>query len=75
MADSAQRWSDNAAGRFFVDRECIDCDLCRTTAPENFARSEEGFSYVNQQPATPDQVSDCKQALEDCPVEAIGDTP
>ena len=74
MADPAQRWSDNSPGRFFVDRECIDCDLCRTTAPDNFARSEEGFSYVLKQPASPAQLSDCQEALAGCPVDAIGDS-
>lgn len=73
MADPSQRWPENAAGRFFVDQECIDCDLCRTTAPDNFARSEDGFSYVSRQPESPAEVLDCQQALEDCPVEAIGD--
>jgi len=73
VADLSQKWSENVAGRFFVDQECIDCDLCRTTAPDNFARSEEGFSYVSRQPETPAEVLDCQTALEDCPVEAIGD--
>ena len=73
MADPAQRWPENVAGRFFVDQECIDCDLCRTTAPDNFARSEEGFSFVSRQPASPAEALDCQQALDECPVEAIGD--
>lgn len=74
MADLAQRWPRNSPGRFFVDRECIDCDLCRTIAPDNFARSEEGYSYVAHQPRDAAQEADCLQALEDCPVEAIGGT-
>lgn len=73
MADPAHRWPQNVAGSFFVDRECIDCDLCRTTAPDCFERSEEGFSYVARQPATPQQLADCRLALADCPVEAIGE--
>lgn len=73
MADLAQRWPENAPGRFFVDQECIDCDLCRTTAPQNFARSEEGgYSFVSRQPADAQELQDCQQALADCPVEAIG---
>ncbi|MGE0709347.1 MAG: ferredoxin [Planctomycetota bacterium] len=69
--DQVGAWPENAAGRFFVDRECIDCDLCRTTAPDNFARSEQGYSFVARQPQTPQQERDCLTALRDCPVEAI----
>jgi ferredoxin len=51
MAERSKRIPDNVAGSFYVDRECIDCDLCRETAPENFQRNEdEGFSYVYKQP-------------------------
>jgi len=73
MADPTDRWPDNAPGRFYVDRECIDCDLCRTTEPRNFERSEDGYSYVARQPAGAQEERDCHQALAFCPVEAIGD--
>lgn len=74
MADLELRWPNNVAGRYFVDQHCIDCDLCRTTAPTNFERSDEGFSYVGRQPTTPHEQAACEQALRECPVEAIGDT-
>lgn len=73
MADPTSRWPENAPGRFWVDESCIDCDLCRTTAPDNFQRSQRGFSYVARQPADEREASDCKKALEDCPVQAIGE--
>jgi ferredoxin len=73
MAIKADKWEVNAAGKFYVDRQCIDCDLCRETAPDFFTRSEEGgYSYVNKQPATEEEVAACTEALEGCPVEAIG---
>ncbi len=73
MANKADKWENNVAGRFYVDRQCIDCDLCRETAPAFFTRSEEGgYSYVNAQPATEDDVAACMEAMEGCPVEAIG---
>ena len=76
MADAAEKWPDNVAGKFFVDRECIDCDLCRTTASENFARSAEGgYSFVSVQPSTPQEQADCEQAQAECPVDAIGEQP
>ena len=53
---------------------CIDCDLCRETAPKNFTREEdEGYSYVFKQPETDEEVEQCVEAMEGCPVEAIGD--
>ena len=33
MADIANRYGENAPGKFYVDNQCIDCDLCRETAP------------------------------------------
>ena len=74
MADSTQRVTQNAPGKWFVDVECIDCDLCRTTAPDNFrANEDDGYSYVYKQPTSKEQEEQCRQALEECPVEAIGD--
>jgi ferredoxin len=73
MADLRQRLRENQAGRFYVDATCIDCDLCRETAPENFRRNDaEGHSYVMHQPEGPAQHAACQAALEECPVEAIG---
>ena len=73
MAVFANRYSDNVLGKFYVDDQCIDCDLCRETAPDNFTRNEDGgYSYVFKQPVTPDEEALCKEAMEGCPVEAIG---
>jgi len=74
MADVANRYPENAVGRFYVDDQCIDCDLCRQTAPTNFTRDEErGHSFVFNQPQTPEEESACMEAMGNCPVEAIGD--
>lgn len=72
MADPAKRHPASAEGKFYVDAECIDCGLCLDVAPENFA-SDGDASYVCKQPETPEQEEACRQAMEDCPVEAIGD--
>ncbi|MFM8418717.1 MAG: ferredoxin [Verrucomicrobiota bacterium] len=73
MADIANRYPENVPGKFFVDNQCIDCDLCRETAPKNFTRWEEGgYSYVHKQPETKEEVDLCMEALAGCPVEAIG---
>lgn len=74
MADVRDKLPENAAGRFYVDRHCIDCDVCRDTSPRNFTREDEnGYSYVYRQPATPEELHLCEEAMNICPVEAIGD--
>ena len=73
MADLSQKVRENVAGRFFVDATCIDCDLCRETAPANFLRlDDEGYSYVVRQPEDPREEESCLAAMDECPVEAIG---
>ena len=73
MADVANKYPQNAAGRFYVDDQCIDCDLCRETAPSNFTRDDDGgHTYVYKQPESPDEETLCQEAMEGCPVEAIG---
>jgi ferredoxin len=74
MPDPTQKHEGNVPGRFYVDTECIDCDLCREIAPENFERNEDGgYSYVYKQPASDDESKQCTEAMENCPVEAIGE--
>ena len=74
MADKGSKYEDNAPGAYYVDEECIDCDLCRQVAPDNFTRNEdEGYSFVYKQPSTSEEEELCTEALEGCPVEAIGD--
>lgn len=74
MANKDSKYPDNVPGKFFVDDTCIDCDACRATAPENFARNEEGgYSFVSKQPENAEEEQACRDALEGCPVEAIGD--
>ena len=73
MADKTKKYADNVPGKFYVDDQCIDCDLCRETAPDHFARNENGgYSFVSKQPSTPEEEARCKEAMEGCPVEAIG---
>jgi ferredoxin len=42
-------------------------------APDNYRRNENGgYSYVYKQPENEDEVALCVEAMEGCPVEAIG---
>jgi ferredoxin len=73
MADKTQKYPDNAPGAFYVDNTCIDCDACRQIAPDNFERNEEaGYTFVCKQPENDKERELCQEALEGCPVEAIG---
>jgi len=73
MADTSQKWEDNVAGAFYVDKECILCSLCTDIAPENFKESDEGdHDFVYKQPESDDERQACQDALEQCPVDAIG---
>lgn len=74
MADPTAKLPENVPGRYYVDTQCIDCDVCRDVAPENFTRYEDGgYSFVYKQPETKEEERRCQEALEACPVEAIGD--
>lgn len=73
MANYDDRYEDNIPGKFYVDDQCIDCDLCRETAPANFTRNDDGgHSYVYKQPENPEELALSIEAMEGCPVEAIG---
>lgn len=75
MAELENKLPENIEGEYYVDDQCIDCDLCRETAPNNFTRQEDdGYSYVYKQPTTDDEKAECEEAMNGCPVEAIGKT-
>lgn len=74
MANKDEKYPENVPGKFYVDEQCIDCDLCRETAPDHFGRNEDdGYTFVTKQPANEEETALCMEALESCPVEAIGD--
>ena len=74
MANREFKQPENAPGKYYVDDQCIDCDLCRETAPTLFTRNEEGYySYVSKQPETAEEIDLMVAAMEGCPVEAVGD--
>jgi ferredoxin len=73
MADKDDKLPLNVPGRYYVDGQCIDCDLCRQTAPLNFERDDQGgYSYVFRQPESEEELHACEEALDECPVDAIG---
>jgi glyoxylase-like metal-dependent hydrolase (beta-lactamase superfamily II)/ferredoxin len=73
MAKRADRLDANVDGELFVDRSCIDCDLCRQLAPEVFARSDaHAQSFVRAQPADGRARLRAAMALVTCPTASIG---
>lgn len=71
MADRKKRLESNAAGEFFVDATCINCDACRQLAPWTFEEVGD-YSAVVRQPAGEAQMHQAYQALLACPVGSIG---
>ncbi len=69
MANFRKRHPSNARGAFYVEDTCLDCDFCHALAPNNFARdSEHGCYYVSKQPETLEQLAQCREAVEGCPL-------
>ena len=73
MANPAKRLPENAAGDFYVDESCIDCDACRQIAPETF-RDHGDQSSVYRQPEGAAEVRRALMALVACPTASIGTT-
>lgn len=83
MATPSNAWEDNGGGEvtiggkrlgFYVDKECILCSVCSDAAPKNFRMSDdEDHDICFKQPANEEELAQCYEALENCPVEAIGD--
>ena len=72
MSEIPTKYPENVSGIFYVNSDCVDCDLCIATAPENFRRqAPEGYYHVCKQPTTPEEESLCLEALDICPVQAI----
>ena len=83
MADPTDKFEDNVAGEsnidgkkvsFYVDRNCIICSVCIYEAPNNFRESDDAtHDLVFKQPENEEELEACYNALDSCPVEAIGD--
>lgn len=73
MADKTSKFPENEPGPFYVDEACIACDACVTSAPNNFSMDEKmGHAFVKVQPRNSTEEDQCREAMEGCPVEAIG---
>lgn len=65
--------SENIPGPYYVDAECIACELCVDTAPDYFKMADDKpQAYVFRQPENDEEKDLCEDALGACPVDAIG---
>ena len=73
MAQKNSKWPENIPGKFYVDDQCIACDACVVEAPRFFSMNKtEGHAFVKTQPKSESDLKECLEALNSCPVEAIG---
>lgn len=76
MADPHSKTKGSVPGKYYVDANCIACDACVLAAEEHFKindKEEPAFAFVCKQPETSEEEEACQEAMESCPVEAIGD--
>ncbi|AUX24788.1 MBL fold metallo-hydrolase [Sorangium cellulosum] len=73
MARFEERLPENAPGDYFVDRTCIDCDVCRQIAPTVFKQAPAARqAIVFHQPEGPDEHLRAAMAMVSCPTASIG---
>ena len=63
---------NNAPGKYFVSEYCDGCAYCASVAPENFDFDKSTNSYfISKQPSSPEEQEFVREAMEDCPIDAI----
>ncbi len=82
MAEPKEIHEDNVGGyviaggrkvSFYVDQECILCSVCSDAAPNNFRMSDmEDHDICYKQPESEEELEQCLEAMDNCPVTAIG---
>ena len=72
MANKDEKNQFHVPGKFYVDSQCIGCGLCASTAEGLFELTDEGCACVKKQPSDDAETALCNEALESCPVQAIG---
>ena len=73
MVNINEMTKENIPGKFYVKNSCVGCGMCTDSASDYFKLNEEGYACVYKQPSNDDENKICKEALENCPVNAIKD--
>lgn len=73
MADKNNKVPENVPGPYYVDEECIACEVCVDISPSNFKMTDDGtHAYVYKQPENDEEEAASDEAMPSCPVDAIG---
>lgn len=72
MSNVEAKNKENVKGTFYCTEGCIACNACYGRAPQFFAENDEGSAYVWRQPETEEDIIECQEQLDNCPVSAIG---
>ena len=68
------RYPLNVPGKYYVDDQCLDCDLCRELSPNNIRRDDRyGHSYVFKQPENDEEIELLREGVEGCPMGSVRD--
>jgi len=66
------RYPLNVPGKYYINIDCTDCDLCREYAPNNIRRdNRSGYSYVFKQPTNSDEVAAVEEGVAGCPTQGV----
>ncbi len=57
--------------KYYVNANCISCELCTTICPEVFSMGKEGFAQAIEEDTPADCEDSAREAMESCPVDAI----
>lgn len=64
----------NAKGKYYIDIDVCTCSAaCKVRAPNLIVVNDDYTAYFSKQPETSEEVTQCEEAMDCCPVEAILD--
>jgi ferredoxin len=70
--EDGQKLPANVPGKFFTTEECDGCAYCAAVAPDNFEFDKPTNTYfVGKQPENSEEEEMIRDAMDDCPVDAI----
>lgn len=70
--ERSERLPNNVPGEYYVAEECDGCAYCGMVAPENFDFDKPTNTYyIGRQPQSEEEADQVREAMEDCPVDAI----
>ena len=75
MSQKVNKHPLNTSGRYYVDYDCcVNHEICVYNAPDNIRIDRENYgAYFFKQPDSPEEEEQCREALKECPMEAIRD--